>query len=101
MEKRKVSRDKVKKYFMNNLTGWKDVVANDFNSMISPMLELTHKASSVKFRFSFESSVPVKVAELIKFFFKLCPACKIKSSLYSVDLWQFCFSYLHFFQAGN
>lgn len=72
------SRDKVMNIFKNNLKGWKDITANDFNSMITPILEATFSNTNMKFRFTFESSVPVKTAELVEYLFQICPTCKFE-----------------------
>lgn len=76
MEMRRAARDRAKQFFILNSSEWTKVVANDSNSMITPMLWASHITTGLKFRFTFESSVPVRTAAFIQRFFEVSPECE-------------------------
>lgn len=79
---RQDARDELKCFFQSESNEFTGIVADDKSSMNTPVLEAHHRVSGLKFRFTFESSVPVKTAELIKHLLNMNPQCKISPSVF-------------------
>lgn len=77
MCERQEARNELKRFFQSESSAWTGIVADNNSPMNTPVLETRHKVSGLKFRFTFESSVPVKTAELIKHLLNMSPKCKL------------------------